>query len=245
MESNQQAVNRLNQFLEVIRATPTESDCDQCLSTLETYVQKQLNNGAYMRLMPQTAHHLDSCQVCSEAYALLYELMWSEANGKLAVPPTIPQPDLNFLSATPTANGVQKRARLQQLLQHLYDRIILQFTADLLPLLQPPPTLAVTRLPGDSARYGELLLKMEATPEIGLPVTLAAYRDAQQAGLCLVEVTVEPPGQSWPDLGGKQVTVQIGERRETAVTDDWGLVYFPDIAIDHLAIMQLEVKLTA
>lgn len=241
MESNQQAIQKLAQFAQAIYTVPTKHDCDQCLANLEAYIQIQLEGGHYIKEMPQVAQHLDLCDICSQAYALLYELAWSEAHGTMAQPDQIPAPDLGFLQASSTSKSAKRSQRLQQLLQHLHDRVVLQFTSDLLTLLQPPPNLAVTRLPGDSARYGDPILKMEPALDINLPITLTVYRDTHQDGFCLIEITIEPPGKSWPDLGGRQVILAFGEKRETAVTDDWGLVYFADVPINDLATMQLEL----
>jgi hypothetical protein len=58
-----------------------------------------------------------------------------------------------------------------------------------------------------------------------------------------VEVIVEPPGRSWPDLEGTTVALIVaGERRE-AVTDAWGLAAFEGIPVARLSDMVLEITL--
>ncbi len=133
--------------------------------------------------------------------------------------------------------------RLRAVLHRVGDRFTLQLSPELLPLLRPFPAAARTRAPADTERYDEVLLALDPDEALrpDLPVTLRAYRDAHRPEACLVEVMVEPPGRSWPELEGIGIALIVaGERRE-ATTDAWGLAAFEGIPVAQLADMTLEI----
>jgi hypothetical protein len=103
----------------------------------------------------------------------------------------------------------------------------------------------VTRSAADSDRYGQPILELvpENVPDLAPPVTIMAYGDRQQPDRCLVEVTVEPPGQSWPELSGKQVVLTVADGEQTAVTDDWGVAAFAGVPVAELDTMRLDIDL--
>ncbi len=226
-------------FLTLLRTESTPADCERCLAQVETYATAQQNGKDYRQQFPWIAQHLDSCVDCAQAYVHVYELIWAENNGRLAQPATIPEPDLSFLSPAPSLWET-----LQTALYRTQEQITLQLNAALLALLQPPASPSLAR-GGEDGRFGQQLLALtpEQTPEAALPFALAAYADTQNPEQCLVEVTVEPPGVSWPDLGGYKVVLQYTDREETAITDDWGIAVFPDIPQTELPQLRLEIHL--
>jgi hypothetical protein len=222
---------------EILSYTPDEADCALCLNQLEDYVQTQLRGAAYQPQFAWTARHLDSCVACAAAYALLYEVGLAEANGRLPHPAHTPAPDLSFLQSQPGW-----LATLRAALTAAPERLSLQLNEALARLLAPAPAPALTRAVGDG-RYTPKLLELtpDQAQEAALPFTLTAYADRQQPDRCLVEITVQPPGQSWPDLGGYQVTLAAGEQIFTGKTDDWGTAVFFGIPLAKLNDLKIEV----
>jgi hypothetical protein len=226
------------------------------LSRLDEYVAAQMASEDYAARFPDVAVHLDTCPDCADTYARLYELGLAEAAGRLPQPERLPDPDLSFLlpEATGPLSPVALRARLraaalaEQLraaLHRVGDRLTLQLSTEMLPLLRLSPTAARIRAPADIERFDEVLLALDPGEALrpDLPVTLMAYRDAHRPETCLVEAIVEPPGRSWPELEGFDVALIVaGERRE-ATTDAWGLVAFEGIQIAQLAEITLEITI--
>ena len=230
---------QVEDFLTLLRTETTEADCDRCLVQIDAYASSQLNSEPYREQFPWVAQHLDSCVACAEAYAQVYELIWAENNGRLAQPPTIPEPDLSFLIPTPSL-----WATLQAALKMTQTQITLQLDAALFSLLQPSASPSMARS-GEDGRFGQQLLSLtaEQTPEANLPFSLAAYADTEDDANCLVEVTVEPPGLSWPELGGYKIILRDINESQTAVTDDWGIAVFHNIPRAELANLYLVIQL--
>jgi hypothetical protein len=240
----------------VLRSEPDAAACRVCLSRLDEYVATQLADEDYVARFPDVVVHLDACPDCADAYAQLYELELAEAADRLPQPERLPDPDLSFLQ--PQASGplspaaLQARLRTAALTERLRDalhragdRLTLQLSAKLLPLMRPSPAAAQTRAPADSERFNEVLLALEPDEELrpDLPVTLVVYRDAHHPGMCLVEVIVEPPGRSWPELEGIGVALLVAGERRKATTDAWGLAVFEGVPVAQLADMALEITL--
>ena len=225
-------------LLEVLQRPFAAADCQRCLAQLHDYVLAQLNGEDYRQQFAWTAVHLDGCVACAEAYALVYETALAEAQGHLPQPAHTPEPDLSFLQPAPWLTAFRAALEVSAA------RLTLQLNDTLLTLLAPQPELAATRAV-DDGRYTPRLL--ELTPDqaaaAAVPFTLAAYADRQQPDLCLVEITVQPPGQSWPDLGGRAVTLRAAGQTITAATDDWGTAVFPDIPRSALTALRIEIEL--
>lgn len=230
--------NRAQPFWAMLRYKPTGADCALCLNQLEAYVETQLSRPAATAEFGWLRRHLDSCLACAEAYALLYELAWAEENGRLPRPPHIPEPDLRFLRPLPDWLKLLKDALLIT-----PDQVRLQLNEALVRLLTPPPAPAPTRAAGDG-RYQPKLL--ELTPDqarsVAIPFTLTAYADRQQPDRCLVEITVQPPGHSWPDLGRYQVAVTAAGQTFITETDDWGTAVFPGLPRSQLETLAIIVQ---
>jgi len=213
------------------------------LKQLDDYVAAQIAGDDYLARFTNVAFHLDACVQCADAYARLYELELAEAANRLPQPQQLSEPNLDFLQQ----GSSDLIAQLKKALRQTAEWVTLQLSVDLLPLLRPSPTIALTRAPDDSERYGEILFKLEPEKiaDIELPVALTVYRDARQPELCLLEVVVEPPGLSWPDLEGRIVLLNVAGVMHEAVTDAWGNVSFADIAMEDLSQTTMEVKLVA
>ena len=237
-ESNKEE-GKVHSFLALLQSQPTEADCQRCIEQLPDYVEVQLADGAYQMQFPFVVQHLDSCVACAEAYAGVYEMVLAERNGRLPQPAHIPEPDLTFLNQPPSI-----WTALQTALQRTQTRLTLQLDAALAALLAPAPALALTRS-GDDARFGEQILSLlpDHVPETQLPFSLAAYADKKNEALCLVEITVEPPGLSWPDLGGSDVVLSYGDVVLTGTTDDWGTAVFTNIPRADLENLHLEIQI--
>jgi hypothetical protein len=244
-------------LMRALRSKPNDEACQACLSQLDEYIAAQLAGEDYVARFANVAAHLDACLDCAGAYARLYELELADAANRLPQPDQLPDPDLAFLrhpaaeSLSPTTHQASLKAPdLAQQLRHAMrrpgERLTLQLSADLLALLRPSPTALLTRAPADTERYGEILLSLEPAmvPDLDIPITLTAYRDAQQPEMCLVEAVVEPAGRSWPDLGGIRVTLLLAGEKHEAISDAWGVASFEGVRINDLADMALEVTLT-
>jgi hypothetical protein len=240
---------RLKQILQILRFDPDDEACQDCLSQLEDYIAAQFAGEDYMTRFPRVVVHLDACSDCAGAYARLYELELAEANGTISNPEQIPEPDLGFLQGgsqklhPSVSNNLTKL--IQDALRRTGDRILVQFSAELLDLLRPLPSATPVRAPTESDRYHEVIVQLNPDhfQDFDFPITLTAYRDSQQPESCLVEVRVEPPGESWPDLEGRSVTLIVAEERIESLTDAWGVASFESIRIDDLAGMKLEIDL--
>ncbi len=242
-------------LIEVLRSEPDDAACQACLDRLDEYIAAQLDGQDYVACFPDVAMHLDACLDCADTYARLYELELAEAADCLPQPDHVPDPDLSFLlpgtagplspAALRTRSAAALTERLRAALHRVGDRLTLQFSTDLLLSLRPSPAAAQVRAPADTERYGEALLILEPDEALhpDLPVTLTAYRDTRRPDACLVEVVVEPPGRSWPELGGIAVALIVAGERHEARTDAWGLVALEGIPIARLADLTLEITL--
>lgn len=225
-------------LLAVLQSAPSEAECGRCLAQLDAYAVAQLEGAGHSDHFAWLAHHLDGCLECAAAYALIYETALADDHGRLPEPNTYPQPNLNFLQ-----DGAAWLAALREALQITPSSLVLQFNAALTRLLLPRPGAVLTRS-AESGRYGPRLLELTSgqATDAGLPFTLAVYADRQQTSNCLLEVTVQPPGQSWPDLAGYMVTVAAGTRALVAATDAWGTAVFPNMTVDELESLRLEIS---
>lgn len=212
---------------------------------LSDYIAMQLRGDNYLEQFAELAVALDSSPELAAVYHRLYELEVAEANNQLpaAVPPA--KPDLNFLQAqTPTTSPTLGQL-LRPALHSIGEQIQLQFNETLLALLVPPPSAALTRsAPADSDRYDYHLAQLTPAqlPDLLTELTINIYQDSQNTADCLVEVTVEPAGRSWPDLAGSEVTIYYGTESQTAVTDAWGNTSFTGVTFEHLPTLKIEVR---
>lgn len=234
----------VDQLLNLWRSRPSPEDCQRCRAALDTYVSAQLAGEPVTTLFPETAVHLDQCLDCAQAYGLVYEMQWAEINQQWQEPSRIPAPDLSFLESGAETTAVSPAAILRQHMQTTVGRLQIRLSAALLPLYQPLPQAATLRLAEDN-RYGAILFSLTPAhePELNLSFTLMAYRDRLDPDLCLVEVIVEPPGVTWPDLGGRPVRLQYDETAIFQETDDWGTAVFPDVPVARLETVRIDFPL--
>ncbi|RMG95296.1 MAG: hypothetical protein D6706_12270 [Chloroflexi bacterium] len=231
------------QFLRALQLQPTSTDCEHCITQLDTYINLQLSGEPYQKKMPEVTLHLDICPECADIYARFYELALALATNTLPEPKTIPEPDLSFLSTPQTTPSLPEL--LQKAVQQTANWLSVQLSELLLPLLQPPPTAFVTRTLAERVRYEEVLLHIspEQLPFWDFPVHITAFRDRTEPSQCLVEVSVLAPGKEWPELAGQRVRLIVDERREETETDPWGVAAFPDVSVSDLPRLRLEIEL--
>lgn len=229
------------QLAQVLTQPLLEADHQHTLRQLDEYVAAQLAGQPYATLFPGVATHLDACVECAAAYALLYELALAEAQAMLPLPVRSPKPNLDFLTQPSPPSLLDQ---LRGAIRRTGERISLQLTPALLPALRPAYAISTVRGPADEQRYGELLLRLERVDELAAdwPGAIAIYRDAHSPSACLVEVTVEPPGRSWPDLAGIEVVLVIDQEQRNATTDPWGLASFEDVPVTALATMGIAIR---
>ena len=228
---------------------PTEAECLQNRPRLGAYAAAQAAGEDYRSLFPETAAHLDACLECAAAYARLYELELALSRGELPPARETPSPDLGFLRAAPAArpsSAAGEPSLLEQLrhaLQRAGDRLTLHLSPGLLLALQPAPSAALRAAPGE--RYAQPILQWSPTPEqqAEFPFRLAAYQNARQKELCLVEVTLAPPGREWPELSELSVSLTWGGEQRQALTDAWGTAVFEDIPTAWLEAMTIQAGL--
>lgn len=214
----------IDRFRSIMQRKPDPTACKTCLDQIDDYIAAQLAGADYTGLFPEVADHLDACVACAAAYARLYEL---ERLAVLPDPAEIPEPDLSRL--------LQKSLRsvLARQMQRGRERLQLRLSEVLLTLLVPSPASAATRSAGRDHRLRYRLSRKQAS-EVDLPFRFQVYEDGERPGLGLVEVTVEPPGQSWPDLGGRTVFLSYEGERRRETTDAWGVAVFRDVPLAQL-----------
>lgn len=205
----------------VIETDNSAIDWDNLFPRLVAYTEAQQAGEAYQAQFPDMAALLDSSVEIASIYARVSELLLVEAQGALAVP-RVPSADLSFLQTKSSVwDAVRKIGRTYQL----------QLTEALLDLLTPPPTIAFAPR-SDDDEMGAVILQLEEREDA--PFTFTLFQNGT------LEVEVVPTGREWPDLAGSRVAIEIGERRESQLTDAWGLVLFeglPLAEIGRLAIL--------
>jgi hypothetical protein len=225
------------QLSKLLQTAPSQDSYQHCLEKLDDYVAAQLAGGDYMSLYPDVALHLDSCLECAEVYERAYELELALIENRLPQPDRMPAPDLSFLGperARPTLLELLRVA-----IHQTSRKLTLQFSADLLALLQSSP------VPSFKQR-DDLLWQLQPDQlPASLPITVSAYRNAADEASCVVEISVKPPGRSWPELADMQVTLSISNAVYEKRTDPWGVVAFEAIPIAALPQMKIEVALTS
>ena len=236
--------DRIHHFLTLLGTELTEENFQRCLEQLDGYVTAQLDGDPYLEKFSDIAVLLDAHPDCVEAYALLYEMITAEHSQTLTQPSHIPPPNLSFLRKQAPSLLSQLTAALQQ----TADSLTLTLNQALLRLLQPPastPALALRTAP--SERYGQKLFQLEPStvPALNIPFTLAAYQDSQQPDHSLIEITVQPPGKSWPKLAGYRVSLRYADQSQQATTDAWGVVSFQDIPTAQLTNLIIIINIAS
>lgn len=233
--------NRSAQLSHVLMLPQDAVSHDEAAAQLDDYVAAQLAGEDYRKRFPSVARHLDACVECAEAYALCYERALAEASGGLPQPARLPEPDLSFLAPSMGQSLVDL---VRAAVQRAGEQFRLQLTPDLLPALRPAYAAAPVRAAGDGPRYNEVILRLAPAEELSTtwPAGIVAYRDAQNPDHCLVEVTVAPPGRSWPDLAGIEVTLAVGAERRSETTDAWGAASFEATPITGLGAMSISIQ---
>jgi hypothetical protein len=77
----------------------------------------------------------------------------------------------------------------------------------------------------------------------GWEIEATAFEDAQEAGLCRIEVALYRLDAPGVDLAGMAVTLRVGEAMQTRMTDESGVVEFEAIPLAELAHCAIRVTL--
>lgn len=234
---------RLKRLKRVLQTQPdNEERLAVYIEQLPDYIAAQRRGENCAAQFPELSEALDAMPELAAAYARLYDLEVAEAEQKaLTAEKPLAAPNLSFL----TANKTPLRQQLKEALQIAGEQIQLQFNERLLTLLAPPPAMAAVRsAPVDAERYDQHIVSIspEALTDLVMHLTIDIYRDTNNPEDCLVEITVEPKGKSWPELEGSEVTISYGDQSQTAETDAWGNVSFTDVAYSRLDSLKLSVK---
>ncbi len=83
----------------------------ECQNMLPEYVDAEIAGEDLAMKYPQVKQHLDLCDVCSQQYADLLELVDAERTGKIPVSIRIPNPDLSFLNVPTFSEFVKQKAQ--------------------------------------------------------------------------------------------------------------------------------------
>ncbi len=234
---------RLQRLKRVLQTHPHDDEkLIAYIEQLPDYIAAQLRGENGATQFPELSEALDAMPELAAAYGRLYDLEIAEVQQKLTAgekPPAAP--DLSFLAT----NKIPLGQRLKEALQTVGEQIQLQFNEALLTLLAPPPAAAMVRsAPVDAERYNQHIVSVtpEALPDLVMHLTIDIYQDTNNPEDCLVEVTVEPEGKSWPELEGSEVTITYGDQSQTAETDAWGNVSFTDVPHSQLGSLKISVK---
>lgn len=212
----------LRALQQIIEMDSSAVDWDKLFPHLLAYVEAQAAGEPYQAQFPDVAALLDSSVEVASVYARLSELHLAEAQGKLDVP-RVPSADLSFL---------QPKASVWDAVRQIGRTYHLQLTQALTDLLAPPPTLAFA--PRSDDEMGTILLQLAEREDA--PFTFTLYQNGT------LEVEVVPAGRAWPDLAGSRVTIEVGERRETQLTDAWGLVMFEGLGLVEVGKLAILVE---
>jgi hypothetical protein len=210
--------------------------CQECQDLLPDYIQAATEGRADEGQWGALAFHLEICPHCSSEYTALVELMelaWEERGVE---PPLYPAPNLSFLRPEPD----KKPWRLDDL-----GRLIVEFSAELLRTLQPPPSqLAYAKNALKSSRSSRTLCQFALKEAIqDLDVTITAKELPENPTHCTVIIEVNIPSKGgWPHLAGTEVTFKHqGKVLETQRTDAFGQAILEGIATDDLTRLVFEI----
>jgi hypothetical protein len=249
------AMNERGRRLAEALIEPTdEAACVACLNALEPYVDTQLAGGDYQMIWPAVARHLDSCVLCAESYARIYEIRL--LGDTLPVPPAIPEPDLGFLQRTSPAPLIEQQSTLGDVATRLGEalasaversgeRLRLRLSSALLELLPPP--LATAPAMRSATSEGTLLVDL-TLPEPSAAVerfrfSVHARQGAPDRSIVRVEIALR--GREWPDLADVPITLDVDGDRHEHSTDAWGEAIFEDVPTAAVPRLQIEVDTEA
>jgi hypothetical protein len=156
-------------------------------------------------------------------------------------PPRYPVPELSFLRQDRSPQPIHIPWRLDE----LAGRLIIEFSAELLRVLQSPayqPADATVGLKSkkSSRTLCQLSLK-EAVKDLEVTITAEETRDDPSRCTVIVEVNIPSRG-GWPNFADTEVVLKRDEQElETQLTDAFGEAVFEGIATDDLAHLVFEI----
>lgn len=216
---------------------PVTPFCRARENDLSAYVEAELTGDDAAARFPAVAAHRASCAACAEAYGELRSLFAAEQAGAFEQPPTPLAIDYGYLTQNP-APVVEQTAQPWRI--DALGRLIIQFSADLLARLTPPPTFQPSYLKGEPAGLAYAL-----TGEIpDLNAVARVIPSQTDASLVAVAVEVDVPSRDgWPNLGGTVVRLRRGETEiEWQETDAFGHAVFERVAAEWLAELVIEIE---
>lgn len=83
-----------------------KADCTHYLEQIPDYVEAQLEDRQDLSEFTELQSHLDICEECVEAYALLFDTMYEAQMGMLEEVDEVPGTDLSFMEDNSETNGV-------------------------------------------------------------------------------------------------------------------------------------------
>lgn len=242
MDTIDGTTNGARRLAQVLLTEHDEMKHATCLDALEPYIEAQLAGRDYMGLFPIVAQHLDSCISCAESYALVYKTQL--APQAVPVPAVIPQWDLSFLPAPTPVPQLSPAARLREALRAAIEatgsRVRVTLNQALLDLL-PPPAPALALRSGTPTEWVVFDMELEEPGTVIAGLRLTAYQTPKQVEQAMVRVQLALQDRDWPDLADVPVLLRLGDVERRALTDPWGEVLFPDVALVNLREFQVEV----
>ncbi len=219
---------------QIIVASHDDTACTACLDQLEAYVSAQLAGENYLALFPAVAQHLDSCVLCAESYALLYEARLAESSAALPAVAAAAQP------VRSAAMG------LQELLRQVVDRTgtglrlrLTQALLDALPAAQLPAPALRNGTPSSTPSI-DLALDDPEAAVTRLHLRVHPAKDTPER--CTVRVQADVHGRTWPDLADVLVLLRYDGTQRQSLTDPWGEAVFDDVPTAALPNLQLEIN---
>ncbi|RIK38368.1 MAG: hypothetical protein DCC55_21360 [Chloroflexi bacterium] len=214
--------------------------CRACQDALLDYIDAQTTQQAVGAEFTAVEQHLERCPACADAYRELMELTTLAYAANLPTPKRLPTFD--FAALEQRASSVTHKPYWWD----EFGRMILEFSADLLALWQPPalaPAYSGLKA-GEAAPILARFTIEEHERDLIATVTIRAEgAEGENAGRCAIEVAVEIPSRGgWPNLADIPVMLKRGdEPLARSFTDAFGKVQFTGIARGDLPQLSIEV----
>ncbi len=218
-----------------------ELTCGECEERLPEYLTAlDEGQGDETRWQP-IAFHIKICPHCTNVFQELAELMELALEVDDTPTAAYPTPDLSFLSKSNIAPT--ETPQITPWLDEM-GRLMIQFSAELLQSLQPPP-LAPTGLKKQA--NAQVLLKYDwQTDEGDIEVAITAEAVSDDPDHCTVLVVVNIPNRGgWPNLADTAVALKRNDTiLEAGSTDAFGHIIFEGVAIQDLSQLLFEITPT-
>jgi hypothetical protein len=219
--------------------TAGDQRCIVFRDQLHDYVAAQLVYLPDLVPFRELAAHLDGCEECSGAFARLYELEHALLFASLPDPVRLPSFDMTFLLAFVPTLVEQLRA----VTRRFGASVSFQLNASLRALLPASLASSTLRSTSQQALAPIMALQADAAQQAELPLSFTVYREPHDPARCRVEVELQLPNLSWPDLADIPITISYDGGTQHALTDAWGLAAFPTVPLHALDTLRIDVLL--